>query len=609
MKSGRLAFVLFVAAAISAPALAATGAMHNSIVVLSDVSGSMRTSDPSCVRAEALRLLADLLPDGDRLTYAEFGDDVRDLSGQGAFSLTPQSRAELSALGTRCKATDAHTDIAAALEFAAQRLGSSSADDRAAFRPAVVFLTDGKDDVAAGGDRRERIVAAVESLRRIGAPVYAVGLSSNADHKLLQEISERTAGHPFFVLDPSDLLGGFFDVSRELAARWAVFDGLAAGGSVSVVIPPWAKSIVALHRTKGAGGSLYSLERRTAPAGGGSVEFGTVPGAKIAVDVAGDVRLVPRIPQVVPAGVPFACGAALIAAAQDLGHPGFLSSTSVTVRWGERSDVLYDDGTHDDGAAGDGDFGGTCLAPTPGKADVALSLAGPLVPHLTEVTTVESVADGVTLDGPSVIMRWTAVPFGGASVALHNRTDAAIRGSLDLADGSKDVVDLPARGTITRRVAVHQGRLKAAFMPVGAGAPIASVDLPVPAASSVVAVLVAFAVLLGTSLALPRRAAHGVLMATIDDSDSQISASRSIFGNGPVEIAELPAELRALGTLTARSGLWRGGVVYEAPPGALVQFLGARSARLRPNVYLLRRSASWSLTIAGRRVTCSLMIR
>ena len=610
MKYGRpLAAVLIVAAAFSTTAMAATGAMHNNIVVLSDVSGSMRTSDPSCVRAQALRLLSDLLPDGDRLTYAEFGDGVHDPAGQGPLSLTPQSRAALSALGARCKAADAHTDIAAALEFAAQRLASSSSDDRAAFRPAVVLLTDGKDDVATAEDRRGRIAAAVDSLRRIGAPVYAVGLSASADHQLLQELSERTAGRPFFVLDPSDLLGGFFDVSRALAARWELFDGTAPGGSVSVAVPSWAKSIVALRRTHGEGTSPYSLERRDAPAGGGPVAFTAASGTRITVDVVGDVRLVPRIPSIVPAGVPFACGATLVAAGQELGHPGFLSSTSVTVRWGGRSDVLYDDGSHDDGAPADGVFGGTCLSPTPGKADVTLSLAGPLVPHLTEVMPVESVANGVTLDGPSALLRWTAAPFIGGSITLRNRTDAVIRGTLAMAGGSHEVVDVPARGTITRRVAVRDGHLTAEFVPVGAGAPIGSVDVSIPGASLIGGVLAALAALLAASVVFPRRAAHGIFMATIDDPDSPASGSRSIADNGPVEIPELPAETRFLGTLTARSGLWRKGVVYEAPAGALVEFLGARSARLRPSVYLLRRSAAWNLTIAGRRVNCILTIR
>ena len=161
--------------------------------VLVDISGSMKHNDPQNLRRPALRLLADLLPDGARAGIWTFGGQVDADVPHAPVGAAWRQRAAAGI--ERVHSRGQYTDIEAAVD--ATLHGWESVEP--AVRRSLILLTDGVVDISKDPvdslQSRQRVLG--EQLERIlasGAAVYTVALSARADHALLQELSAVSGG-------------------------------------------------------------------------------------------------------------------------------------------------------------------------------------------------------------------------------------------------------------------------------------------------------------------------------------------------------------------------------------------------------------------------------
>ncbi len=161
--------------------------------ILIDISGSMKHNDPHNLRAPALRLLVGLMPDGMRAGVWTFGQYVNMLVPLG--TVTPAWKRRALAAAARINSRGLFTNIGGALDRAT--VGWSRADPR--YRRQVLLLTDGMVDIAKSAQKNREEQARilhqiVPRLKRAGARVHTIALSSNADRAFLRTLALQTGG-------------------------------------------------------------------------------------------------------------------------------------------------------------------------------------------------------------------------------------------------------------------------------------------------------------------------------------------------------------------------------------------------------------------------------
>lgn len=190
-------------------ASAATPPPSSDFVVLVDVSGSMRKTDPTYLRRDAVALLTRLLPAERSMSLAVFGDRMRWLVPPAS----PGGRNAVLAAGPRITSTDDHTDIEQAL--------SALLSERHAGPREILLLTDGQVDTgdpAGSRDSRARLYAdAGRTLKAQGHTLHVIGLSAGADHELLLAMARQAEGSYDRVDEAAELPRIFTDIFRQSA--------------------------------------------------------------------------------------------------------------------------------------------------------------------------------------------------------------------------------------------------------------------------------------------------------------------------------------------------------------------------------------------------------
>ncbi|MGD8429299.1 MAG: vWA domain-containing protein [Ectothiorhodospiraceae bacterium] len=190
--------------------------------VLIDVSGSMKHNDPQNLRAPALRLFLNLLPEGSRSGIWLFATDTQSLAPAGPVDQPWRMNA---LRGTdRVHSRGQFTNIATALETASQGWSSdSSADDRRS----LILLTDGMVDISkkdgVNEASRQRIID--ELLPRLQAQqvkLYPIALSENADTGLLKRLARGTGGKLAVVNSADELERTFLHLFERSVDRETV---------------------------------------------------------------------------------------------------------------------------------------------------------------------------------------------------------------------------------------------------------------------------------------------------------------------------------------------------------------------------------------------------
>ncbi len=172
--------------------------------VLIDMSGSMKKNDPYNLRVPALRLITQLIPDGQRSGVWTFGQYVNMMVKQGEVDGAWKDKAYKLAKGINSRGL--FTNIESVLEKSTWDWNTP--DDKT--NRSIILLTDGVVDISkdAGknADSRRRILKDIlPRLKKAGVTVHTIALSDDADKAFLRQLSSSTEGWNEIAKDTSRL--------------------------------------------------------------------------------------------------------------------------------------------------------------------------------------------------------------------------------------------------------------------------------------------------------------------------------------------------------------------------------------------------------------------
>ncbi|MEM4720953.1 MAG: VWA domain-containing protein [Candidatus Methanomethylicaceae archaeon] len=596
--------------------------LHNYVVILLDASGSMAQSDPQFLRREATKLLIRLLRHGDRVILAEFGDGVR-VHTPEAITLSSETQKTLFRLVDNLSSKDKYTDILGAFEYAVSRIASLPAEARQSFAPTVILLTDGKDDIPGKGDRTALIENKIRELAQLEVKVHTIGFPGKSDMKILEKAATQTGGDLWVLHRPSDLLRGFFGLSRVMGNRWPLQEHSVHGGSVTIALPDWARRLVVCYLpntmlSEPIKASLPATEEILANSYQ-ILKFGNIPsnrldltlpaGGTILVDAEESLLIQAEKVKRAPARLPFPFRAAIIPVkGGDLGRPHFLTQTFLTLRLRheglpEITLPLYDDGQHDDGQSGDGRFGGFVSGLSKGRWNYQVTARTPYSPTLAVSGELEVLANPIAVSPPGRVAQFVLAPFTGRLTwKICNLTDVPLTGELILTPDKGERTSQSVKNnakecqsfSVTLPPSRHEGlsgqatlRMSGESEPVWVGEfRVRPWWLP----SAVFLGLIGLAVL---SFIFPRRSSVGsTITVTATVAGQEYARILRVNRQGRVEASDLPAPINDPGIFRARSGMWRRGIIYLPAPWCQPSFPGKRPPQ-KGRGYLLKGPTTW----------------
>ncbi|HHJ40155.1 MAG: hypothetical protein AXA67_07370 [Methylothermaceae bacteria B42] len=174
-------------------AIAETTLAANEMRILIDVSGSMKKTDPHNLRIPALRLLLELLPPETQAGVWLFAEDTKTLVPLASVDEPWRKKALKSS--SKIHSRGLFTDI----EKALQTVSKDWQDGDKKNQRNILLLTDGMVDVAKNPALNAASKARIEKellprLQQMGAHIYTIALSDQADHALLKRLSLATDG-------------------------------------------------------------------------------------------------------------------------------------------------------------------------------------------------------------------------------------------------------------------------------------------------------------------------------------------------------------------------------------------------------------------------------
>lgn len=194
---------------VSQPVFAAAGgaaeqAQVSEVRILIDISGSMKKNDPNNLRAPALKLVTQLLPEGTRAGVWTFGQYVNMLIPSGPVDQAWKAKAN-DAVKT-INSAGMYTNIEGVLKDATW---DWNRPDPKTNRN-IIFLTDGMLDIskdrAVDEAARSRVLGGmVAKWKSNGVTIHTVALSNEADKPFLKQLSAATSGRYEQVSDAAGL--------------------------------------------------------------------------------------------------------------------------------------------------------------------------------------------------------------------------------------------------------------------------------------------------------------------------------------------------------------------------------------------------------------------
>ena len=235
--------------------------------IIVDASGSMQTSDPNKITAEALRLISDLAPEN-KATIGVwlFGEKPRVLFPESL--ITPSSKAKLANYVSNYNTEDLKTDLESILTMLLKT--PDTAGLAPGFNREWILVTDGMVDISLDEQvneaSRQRIWGAItQQLEEKGIHLHTISLTGYTDKALLDHLSYRTNATHTEVAVPEDLLDTFdriysqaspaeelplidngFDVDSNIDE--VTFEMLHATGVVPKIIQPNGESLPLVER-------------------------------------------------------------------------------------------------------------------------------------------------------------------------------------------------------------------------------------------------------------------------------------------------------------------------------------------------------------------------
>ena len=229
-----LLLVLTTAGILSAPA-EAQSAQANSVSVLFilDDSGSMLGNDPTNLRYTAAKLFIAALDDGDEVGAIRFSTTSQPIIALMTPIANSANQAGLIDL-LKPVAADGYTDVKAAFELAESTLKTSTSSGS---RKIVIFLTDGQPEVPNKSVSYEQ--EALEVARRLNVPVYAIALTNASQTSFLTEVAGQTGGQVLPAHTANDLLDRYLEILRNLKDRTVMGAGaVSSPAQVNLTLDP-----------------------------------------------------------------------------------------------------------------------------------------------------------------------------------------------------------------------------------------------------------------------------------------------------------------------------------------------------------------------------------
>ena len=359
------------------------------VILILDNSGSMRTSDPDNLRFTAARLFIALLDQGDAVGMIRFSTSSQPLTDGVMLLENPEQKKQLTQLFAPVP-PDGYTDIKSALQDTAAMLASGDLRQRETI---IILLTDGKPEIPQPYPEYETETLAVG--RSLGVPVLSIALTSAAQTPFLTRLAVETGGSVLPADQASDLLDAYLEIFGQLKDRSVLGSGTTAvPGQIELEVEPSLApyieriSFIAV-KPANAEIELMTPDGQVVTLDDPSLDFSMTeddrfivltltqpPGGEWQLNVQGNrgvalgravIRSRLRAAVISPvgyfeAGQPVLIVANLVEDQEDglpikiVGEARF--SALITRPDGSREslDRLYDDGTHGDLRAGDGNF-------------------------------------------------------------------------------------------------------------------------------------------------------------------------------------------------------------------------------------------------------------
>ncbi|EKN71497.1 hypothetical protein BABA_01310 [Neobacillus bataviensis LMG 21833] len=222
--------------------LHSTSRIEGMLVV--DVSNSMKSSDPSNISSEAMKMFIDMASlNGDKIGAIAYSDEV--MREKALVKIhSEQDKKDLKDFVDSVEKYT-YTDLSTGVKEAVKVLGSSHEQG---YFPLIVLLADGNNELnpkksKTVAEADEDLKKAVADARAKGYPIYTIGL--NADGKLnkdaLTNVAESTGGK-FFEATSADRLPGILSeiFANHLKLKIVPVDQLVGNGDfqdIKITVP------------------------------------------------------------------------------------------------------------------------------------------------------------------------------------------------------------------------------------------------------------------------------------------------------------------------------------------------------------------------------------
>jgi uncharacterized protein YegL len=187
------------------------------VILVLDNSGSMKNSDPDNLRFTGVQIILRLLDPGDKFGLVLFSTQAHILTG-GLDIAGKTSLEEMSFFKELISSkADGYTDINAALQKTAGLISTTTQENE---KVVIVLLTDGKPEIQNPYPEYER--ETLELASTLDVPVMAIALTQSSQTSFLSELVQVTNGTLVYANDSSDLIGAFMQVLGEIKDRTVV---------------------------------------------------------------------------------------------------------------------------------------------------------------------------------------------------------------------------------------------------------------------------------------------------------------------------------------------------------------------------------------------------
>lgn len=172
--------------------------VQNNIILLMDVSGSMKETDPKRLSIVAASMLIDSTDDNTNLNIVTFGDKAK-----SEFTLENKpSKENLKGELINIKFDNSYTDLKDGIKEALSQLSKVQGNK------SIILFSDGKEDLRDGitKEHKEEFVSLIDKAHSEGIKINCIALSNGADKAALQNIAYKTEGEFFYSDSPSQLI-------------------------------------------------------------------------------------------------------------------------------------------------------------------------------------------------------------------------------------------------------------------------------------------------------------------------------------------------------------------------------------------------------------------